>query len=108
MQVKLASIFVTILLSFSYQAQTEFELISKESIEIQTCVVGFTFYSNRYIAEGKGLLLEERLKYTFPNLIQISINVDTQKIEVLLPEGDNSGTLVNILFYFNTEDYETF
>ena len=107
MKKNLRYLVIALLLPLGSQAQSTLEKSIEIEIQEESPIIGYAFHSNRYITEDKVPMLQERLKFTFPDLISISIDFENQKVDLKLPRAQNKETLTRILNYFNTGSYET-
>ena len=97
--------FSVILFSIVGYGQSENAAIDHHANNEEVSIEHVSFISTRHITEDKKLLLEIRFKETFPALHSISINIETQKVDVTFSNSLSQENLDRILIYFNA--YET-
>jgi len=98
--------FGLILFSIVCSAQSENPVISHHSNNEEISIEHICFISTRYITKEKKILLEKRLKETFPELHSISINIETQNIDITFSACISQENLDIILGYFKSDTYE--
>ena len=80
-------------------------LVPSQDSSIQSAI-HVKLISNRPICQEKKELLQTRLKETFPELLKISINLNTQEVEMQIKADANEEITNKIISYFKPEYYE--
>ena len=99
--------FGIILFSIVSYGQSENAAINHHTNNEKVSIEHISLISTRHITEEKKILLEKRFKKTFPALRSMSINIETQKVDLTFSTCVSQEKLVRILIYFKSKTYET-
>ena len=104
---KLVLFFGITLLSIVGSSQSENTVINYDTSNEEMSIEHISFISTRHITEEKKVLLEKRLKKTFPALRSMSANIEPQKVDLTFSTCVSQEKLARILIYFKSKIYET-
>lgn len=80
--------------------------IAKIKMTVVDNQVKYQFISNRNIDEFMAARWEERFLHVYPILFSLSIDIEIQKVELVLPSKHTREELLPIIQKFNYDDFE--